>query len=263
MKVPGLKKISPLFSVLAGKRGTKPAGWTGLAVVAEAAAISVGTAVVACAWPLSAAFFAASLVTTGISSATNASGAIGSHKHFAQITELSQQILALEKESSRLDKELFEFLDAQQEESREEAKAPDTDPANPDIQNGQKKKKLRTIFNLLRGKSGPKPRIWTGLAIAAEVAAITVGITVAAGAWPVTMTLSAAFFAASIATTGITSALNAASAVSNHKHFETVTELLEKMRTLQQQNTEKEKKLVAFLKAGKIKPQAAPASGPF
>ncbi len=232
------KKISPVFSVLAGKRGTKPAVWARLAVVAEAAAIGVGTAAAISVWPLSAAFFAASLVQTGISSGTNAAGSLGTHKHFAQITELSQKNL-------ELDKKLLELLGEKKPQEQ----------TNPDIQNDLKKKKLRTIFNLLEGKRGPKPGIWTGLAIAAEVAAIGVGITIAAGAWPVTLTLSAAFFAASLVTTGISSAINAATAVSNHKHFETITDL-------QQEILEKETRLVAVLEKQQAKPQAPAAKPP-
>jgi hypothetical protein len=254
MKIPGLKKITPIFSVLAGKSGTKPAGWTGLAIVAEAAAISVGTAVAVCAWPPSAAFFAASLAQTGISSGTNAAGSLGSHKHFAQITELSQKNLALVQKNLELLQSLEEDLGVPQDHE----KTPDLDLTNLAIQNGPKEKKLSAFIGVVKGRRGAKPVVWTGLAAAAEAAAIGVSVTVAVGAWP----LTAAFFAASLLTTGVSSALNAASAVSNHKHFETITKLEKANSALLEKNLELEEKLIASIKAKKTKPQAAPAPGP-
>ena len=97
------------FNAVSGKSaGPKPAIWSGLALTSAAGAIGVGTAVAIGAWPLSAAFFAASLVVGSISSAVNAAGSVSSHRHFAKITKLEKKNLALQKENMELEKKHLE-----------------------------------------------------------------------------------------------------------------------------------------------------------
>jgi hypothetical protein len=114
-------------------------------------------------------------------------------------------------------------------------------------------KTVSTVSKVLAGKYGPKPAIWTALAITCTSGAISVGTAVALGALP---SLSAGFFAASLVIGGVSSAINAASSVSNHNHFATLTELQEKNLAMQQENLEIERKLLAILEAQQQKLQA-------
>jgi hypothetical protein len=237
------KKISRLRSVLTGGYGPKAAAGAWFAIASGAAAVGVGTAFFVFALPLSAAFLSATLLATGVISATNAAGSIGDHNQFSQITELSQK-------HQELEKKVLELLEPGQGKPQEQARAPGPDPGNPAIQH-KRLSPLFNVINVLEGKRGLKPRVWAGLTIATEAAAIGVGTAFFVCAWP----LSAAFFAASFATTGIGSAIKAASSVSKHKHFETIKEQEEK-------NVELEKKIVELIEAQQTKPQAAPVPGP-
>jgi hypothetical protein len=114
IKTPG---VSSVFNVLAGKYGPKPAIWATLALGCAAAAIIVGVTVYLGVVPLlSGAFFAASLIVGGISSAINGAGSISNHLHFAKLTELQEKNLALQMENMKMEKKLLELVEAMQEQ---------------------------------------------------------------------------------------------------------------------------------------------------
>jgi len=115
--------VSSVFNVLSGKYGPKPAIWAGLAVGCFVAAIIVGITVHLGVVPiLSGAFFAASLVVGGISSAINGAGSISNHLQFAKLTELQEKNLALQMENMKMEKKLLELVEAMQEQRKKEQK---------------------------------------------------------------------------------------------------------------------------------------------
>jgi hypothetical protein len=113
--------VSAIFNVIAGKYGPKPAIWAGLALACLAAAIAVGIAIELGAVPrLSGAFFVASLLVGGISSAINGAGSVSNHRHFAQLTELQEKNLALQMENLKMEQKLLDLVEALQEQRAKE-----------------------------------------------------------------------------------------------------------------------------------------------
>ena len=93
-------------------------------------------------------------------------------------------------------------------------------------------RKISRFFSILAGKQGKRTAVGTVVAIAAEGAAIGIGIAALVSALP----LTALFASAGLVVGGAGAAVNAAGTISQRKHLATITEKEEESLALQKEN---------------------------